>query len=125
MHTGRHEPFQLHTSATTPPSPSNKLLDIPLTQPSVYVRYYRSFGFPCYLGIGCHESKAFSQRVPLGKRETPYRGIPTPLKYGGIRTIRICLPSTLAITRKLSLHPNASIGEAHEERRSSISCHFT
>ncbi|CAD1472055.1 unnamed protein product, partial [Heterotrigona itama] len=68
MRTRRQESFQLHTGATTPPS--NKLLDIPLTQPSVYVRYYRSFGFPCYLGIGCHESKAFSQRAPRGKRES-------------------------------------------------------
>lgn len=49
------------------------------------------------------------------KGESPYRGILMPLKYGGIRTIHICLP-LCAITKKLALHPSASIRrESHEE----------
>ena len=61
-------------------------------------------------------------------KEREYRGIPTPLKYGGIRTIHICLPPYVQLRgswRCTPMHRSAARGEAHEERRSSISYHFT
>lgn len=84
------------------------------------VQDYRSFGFPCYLGIGCHASQRPFSPCADGESISWH---PDAIKIWGY-TRDTHLPACMCNYEEAGIAPQCTDPVKPTKRRSSISCHF-